>query len=176
MVSKKNIIRALVVLIALGTITSVVLWRYERQQQKAAAALAKKNKAKPRSKPVEEPAEDPPERKKEKPPKATALSPAAKDHLAEKAFISALRAAFLWRSSQPTGPETNRLLLEKLAAIPSADLPVERKDAWLSLLQAWKCLDDPAKAADPQIKAQGQRAADTLNVMLKAHGDTDITL
>lgn len=177
MVNRKFILRALVVLVVVSAIAATVIWRYERHQQKAAAALAKKSKGKIKAKPVEEPDDDPPATaKKEKPPKATALSTAAKEHLAEKAFISSLRAVFIWRSSQPQNSETSRVLLEKLSAITFADLPPERKTAWQSLLQAWKSLDDPAKATDPQVREQGQRAADTLNAMLKAHGDGDIVL
>lgn len=177
MVNRKFILRALVVLVVVSAIAATVIWRYERHQQKAAAALAKKSKGKIKAKPAKEPDDDPPDTpKKEKVPKATALSPAAREHLAEKAFISDLRAALIWRSSQPQNPETNRALLEKLTAIAFADLPPERKSAWQSLLQAWKSLEDPAKAADPMIKEQGQRAADTLNAMLRAHGEGDIVL
>ncbi|QIF03244.1 hypothetical protein G5S37_17510 [Roseimicrobium sp. ORNL1] len=155
-------------------VTATVMYRIERHKQKAAAEQARRSsssKAKhmPAEEVPDEPAPPPP-----KPPKVTVLGPAAKEHLAEKSFISSLRAAFLWRSSQPKSPETDRVFLEKLSAITVDDLPPERKSAWLSLLDAWKALGNPAKAEDPQIKEQGRRAAESLNLMFKAHGDLDL--
>jgi hypothetical protein len=174
MASKKLIRWALVLVFLSGAVVATVQYRMERNKQKAAAEQARrssKSKAKlPQAEePPDEPAPPPP-----KPPKVTVLGPAAKEHLAEKSFISALRAAIQWRSSQPKTPETDRALLEKLSAIAVDDLPSERKAAWRSLLDAWRSLDDPAKANDPQIKEQGRQAAETLNLMLKAHGDLDL--
>lgn len=176
MVSRKFIRWALVLLILSVVVAATVMYRIERHKQKAAAEQARRSsssKAKhmPVEEPPDEPAPPPP-----KPPKVTVLGPAAEEHLAEKSFISALRAAFLWRSSQPKSTDTDRAFLEKLSAIAVDDLPSERKSAWLSLLDAWRALGNPAKAEDPKIKEQGQRAAETLNLMLKAHGDLDLVL
>lgn len=174
MASKKLIRWALVLVFLSGAVVATVQYRMERNKQKAAAEQARrssKSKAKPpqTEEPPDEPAPPPP-----KPPKVTVLGPAAKHHLAEKSFISALRAALQWRSTQPKSPETDRVLLEKLSAIAVEDLPPERKAAWLSLLNAWRALGDPASAEDIRIQKQGQRAAETLNLMFKAHGDFDL--
>jgi hypothetical protein len=167
MVSKKSILWALVAIVAIAT---AFLWQHRRHQQNVAqSAHGKKHKSTPEAKPADK---TPPAPKKE--PKATVLSLATKENLAEKSFIAALRAIFIWRSTQPETPETSRVVLEKLSGVACDDLPPERKSAWQSLLQAWKSLADPAKATDPQIKAQSQRAAETLNAMFKAHGDGDI--
>ncbi len=188
MVSKKSILwtLALLVIVAIST-TAILQYREHRQERKkAAAALAqakkdkhKREKEKAKSDSDEEPADEPKPAPKAE-PKATVLSPAAKQHLAEQSFISDLRTVLLWRSTQPENPETSRVLLEKLSAIACEDLPPDRKSAWLSLLQDWKSLSDPTKAmaidTDPQLKAQTQQAAATLNAMFQAHGDGDIVL
>ena len=173
MVRSKFIRWALVLLILGGAVTVIVKYRIERNKLKAEAELARRSSnSKPKRIPVEEPPEEPAP-PPPKPPKVTVLGPAAKEHLAEKSFISSLRAALQWRSSQPQGPETDRVLMEKLTAIAVNDLPPERKSAWLSLLEAWRGLAN-AKAEDPQLKEQGQKAAETLNLMFKAHGDLDL--
>ena len=180
MVSRKSIRWALALLILAVAGTAIVMWRLDRREQKAAAALARKNSKnsssnKVKTPPPEEPSDEPKAPPPPKPPKATVLGTAAKEHLAEKAFITALRAACLWRTTQPASPETNQAFLEKLSVIPVDELPSERKAAWLSLLEAWQSIDQhSATAQDPQIKAQGRKAADTLNLMLKAHGDLDL--
>jgi hypothetical protein len=163
MVGKKKILWATVVVIAAG---GTAIWRHRRHQHDA----AKTTQVKTHKHDHEE--ESPPPPKKE--PKSTVLSPAAKEQLAEQAFIAALRSVFIWRSTQPDTPKTSKALLEKFAAIACEQIPQTSKAAWQSLLQSWQSLGDPAKAADPQLKAQGQRAADTLNAMLKAHGEGDI--
>lgn len=194
--SKKSFRWALALFIVLG-VTATVMWRLHRHEQKAAEALARKaskssSKAKSTTPPPEESADAPETPAPEKaPPKVTVLGPAAKEHLAEKAFITALRSAFLWRSSQPQpqSPEVIRGLLEKLSAIAVDDLPPERKSAWLTLLKAWGEMKEPGDGADadpnapkasapkmndPQIQDQARQAAETLNLMLKAHGDVDL--
>jgi hypothetical protein len=65
-------------------------------------------------------------------------------------------------------------MVEKLMAIPSDELPPERRAAWQSLLEAWRGLDDPAIGSDMEIRRKGQEAATVLNAMLKEHGDGDI--
>jgi hypothetical protein len=110
----------------------------------------------------------------EPPPKVTMLSVEARAHLAEKAFISGLRAAFLWLSGQPQTEKTHGEWLGKLIAIPSDDLPAERRQAWRSLLEAWRALADPASSRDPALLETGRQAAVVLNDMLKEHGDGDI--
>jgi hypothetical protein len=133
MLSKKRILWTLAVLALIGT-TLVV--RHERQQRKeVAAAKAKRDKARKAKQQVvveDEPDEKPAPPKKV--PKATVLSPSTKTHLAEQAFISALRGVFQWRSQQPATPETNSMLLAKLSAISCEDLSPEHKTAWQSLL------------------------------------------
>jgi len=175
MLSKKRILWTLVVLALIGT-TLVV--RQERQQRKAiAAAKAKRDKARRAKAKVvvdNEPDEKPAPPKKV--PKATVLSAESKNYLAEQAFISALRGVFQWRSQQPATPETSRVLLTKLSAIACDDLSPTHKAAWQSLLQSWNLSNDPSKASDPQLKAQSQQAADTLNALFKVHGDSDIVL
>ena len=174
MLRKKPVLWALTLLIILG-IGGGLIWRNQyRKQKAAAAALAKKAKADAKKAKPEEPPDDPPPPKPPKPPKSTVLSQTTREHLAEKAFIAAVRSVFTWRSTQAENPETNRALLEKLSVIACDDLPPERKAAWQSLLQAWNALADPAKASDTQLQAQGQQAADILNAMFKAHGDGDI--
>ena len=175
MLSKKRILWTLVVLALIGT-TLVV--RQERQQRKAiAAAKAKRDKVRMAKAKVvvdNEPDEKPAPPKKV--PKATVLSAESKNYLAEQAFISALRGVFQWRSQQPVTPETNSALLTKLSAIACDDLSPTHKAAWQSLLQSWKLSNDPSKAADPQLKAQGQQAAEAMNALFQAHGDGDIVL
>jgi len=175
MLSKKRILWTLVVLALIGT-TLVV--RQERQQRKAiAAAKAKRDKARRAKAKVvvdNEPDEKPAPPKKV--PKATVLSAESKNYLAEQAFISALRGVFQWRSQQPVTPETNSALLTKLSAIACDDLSPTHKAAWQSLLQSWKLSSDPSKAADPQLKAQGQQAVDAMNALFQAHGDGDLVL
>ncbi len=172
--SSKPVVWAAALLIIVG-ISVIAVWRYQRHQEKAAAALvAQARKAKKKEKePVTEEAErtPPPPAKKLK---VTALSQASREHLAEQTFISSVRELFIWRSQQSQSPDTNRLMLEKFAAITCEDLPWERKSAWHDLLEAWRALNDPVKAEDPQIKEQGQRAAAVLNAMFQAHGDGDI--
>jgi hypothetical protein len=175
MLSKKRILWTLVVLALIGT-TLVV--RQERQQRKAiAAAKAKRDKVRMAKAKVvvdNEPDEKPAPPKKV--PKATVLSAESKNYLAEQAFISALRGVFQWRCQQPVTPETNSALLTKLSAIACDDLSPTHKAAWQSLLQSWKLSNDPSKAADPQLKAQGQQAAEAMNALFQAHGDGDIVL
>lgn len=154
------------------TVTAIVRWRIERNEQKAAAIQARKSSSKAKKVAPEDPPKKP-ERPPPK-PKSTVLGTAAREHLAEKSFISELRATFQWRSSQPRSPETDKVLLEKLSAISIIDLPPERKSAWLSLLEAWRALQQPAGADNPQVNDKGRRAAETLNLMLKAHGDLDL--
>lgn len=180
MVSKKSILwLTVVVVVAVGT---TLVLRHQHQKRKAAelkAVIAAPEKKEEKSrKEKSEPEDEPPDKPEppEKVPKATVLSPAAKAHLAEQAFISALRTVLIWQGSQPANPQTSQVVLEKLSAIACDDLSPDLKSAWQSLLQAWRSLSDPAKVADPQLKAQGQQAADTLNTMLKAHGDGDIVL
>jgi hypothetical protein len=169
----------LVLVLAAG---GAAIWRHQlrKQAEGAAAKLARKLhkvEAKDKSEADEDGADKPDPAPPKKAPPATVLGPAAKEHLAEKAFISALRAVFQWRSTQPAqDSETNRKLLEKLSAIPYNDLPVERKTAWQSLLQVWQASGDPAKAADAQLQAKNRQAADMLNEMLRAHGDGDLAL
>lgn len=178
MLSKKLILWTLTLLV-IGAIGTAAILRYQHhrdQHKKSASAQAKKDKKeKVKSDPDKEPSDEPaPAPKMESTP--IVIGPAAREHLAEQSFISALREAFLWRSSQPENPETNRVLLEKLSAITCEDLPPDRKNAWQALLQVWKSLGNPARANDPELKAQGQRAAETLNAMFKTHGDGDIVL
>lgn len=175
--SKKWILRTLALLVIVG-ISTVAIVRHQHQQQKVASAQIKKDKKeKAKSDPDKDTADEPvPAAPAKMEPKATVLGPAAKGHLAEQAFISALREVFLWRSRQPVSPETNRVLLEKLSTITSEDLPPDQKSAWQSLLQSWKDSGDPAKAMDPQLKVKSERAAETLNAMFKVHGDGDIVL
>lgn len=174
MMSKKSISRTLALLVIVAISTTAVLRHQHHQKKEAAAAQAKKDKKKKvKSDPDKESSDEPAPAPKPV-PKVTVLSPTAKAHLAEKAFIAGLRDVFHWRSSQPENPETNQMLLEKLSAIPSEDLSPDSKSAWQSLLQVWK--SDSAKALDPEIKAQSQRASETLNAMFKAHGDGDIVL
>lgn len=176
MLSKKWILRTLALLVIAGIGTAAVL-RYRHQQREAASALvkkAKKDKKEQVKKSPDAEVTDEPAPAAKKVPKATVLSPAAKAHLAEKSFIAALRDVFLWRSSQPENPEMSRVLLEKLSTIACEDLPPDIRSAWQSLLQTWKV--DPGSAVDPQLKARGERAAETLNAMFKSHGDGDIVL
>lgn len=178
MKSKKSIYQTLTLLVIVVIATTVILrHQHQRdQQKKAASAQAKKNKKEKKQKVISDPDKEPSDEPAPAPkmePAPIVVGPAAREHLAEQSFISALREVFLWRSSQPDHPETNRVLLEKLSAIACEDLPPDRKNAWQSLLQVWKL--DPARETDPQLK-QGQRAAETLNAMFKAHGDGDIVL
>lgn len=165
MLSKKPLLWTLAVILILAA-GGIVVQQRQRQATPPAEAAGDK---KPQDSPGEK-AEDKPEQK----PKVTVLSAAAREHLAEKAFIAGLRAAFLWRSAQPAAEETRRAWLEKLAAIPSDDLSPERKRAWQTLLQAWQSLADPAQANDPTLKQQGRQAAEALNTMLREHGDGDL--
>ena len=175
MLSKKSILLTLVVLALIGT---TVVLRHEHLQRKAiAAAKAKRDKErKAKAKVVvdDEPDEKPAPPKKV--PKATVLSPTTKTYLAEQAFISALRGVLQWRSQQPSPPETQSALLDKLSALAFTDLSPEHQAAWQSLLQSWKLSNDPVKAADPQLKTQRQQATDVMNALFKAHGDSDIAL
>jgi hypothetical protein len=177
MVSKKSILWTLAFVVVAAAATAI--WQNQvRHQRKAAAADEARAKARKQksSAPEEDPVEKTPPPAPKKAPKATALSTVDKEHLAEKAFIAALREVFVWRNCQPGSVETNRALLEKLSAIACEDMPPERKSAWQSLLQARKAMDDPARVADPKLQAQSQQAAGILNAMLKAHGDGDIAL
>ena len=155
----------LVLLIAAGG--GVAYWKH----QQGKGAVAKIKRPKTHETPTKKAAPAPP--KKE--PKATVLSPAAKEHLAEREFITALRTVFIWHSHQPNNPETAKTLLAKLTELPSDGLPPSDKAAWQSLLESWQGLSDPGKPADPRLKDQGQKAADTLNAMLKAQGEGDLT-
>ncbi len=178
MVSRKSIRWALALLILAAAVTAIVMWRIAHNEQKAAAILARKSSkssSKIKAPPPEEPPDEPKAPPPPKAPKATVLGPAAKEHLAEKAFITALRAALQWRSTQPRTPETSRAFLEKLSAIAVDDLPAERKTAWLSLLEAWREIEQhPATVPDPKLQEQGRKAAEMLNLMLKDHGDMDL--
>ena len=166
MVSKKLILWTLTLGAVVAVATTAIWQNQVRHLRKAVAAaeakaLAKKKKSiEPDDESPDKPAPAP-----KKAAKVTVLSPAAREHLAEQAFISALRTVFLWRSSQPQNPETSRVLLEKLSGIACEDLPAERKRVWRELLAAWK-------ASAPQ----NEQAAETLNAMFKAHGDGDIML
>jgi len=145
-----------------------------REARAARAAEAKKQVQAAREEPAEEEEKSPPPPPK---PKVTELSTEGRAHLAEKAFVSGLRAAFLWRSGQAPSAQVSGEWLEKLAAIPSDDLPPEIRAAWQSLLEAWRALSsDPARANDPGTREKGQQAATVLNAMLKQHGDGDIQL
>ncbi len=179
MVKKKFILWALALLVLAGTVTSIVMYRLHRHEQKEAAALARKNSksSKDSNKAKRMPEEDAPEKPEPpppKPPKATVLGPATKEHLAEKTFISALRTAIQWRGTQPQTPEAHQALLQKLSAIPVDDLPPERRAAWHSLLETWQILAQPSHPTDPNLQEQGRKASETLNLMLKAHGDHDL--
>ncbi len=174
MISKKSISRtlALLVIVAIGA-TAIVL-RHQHQQKKIAVAQAKKDrKEKAKSDREKEPSDEPAPAPKPA-PKVTVLGPAAKAHLAEKAFIAALRDVFIWRSGQPENLGANQALLEKLSAITCEDLPPDCKSAWQSLLQVWK--SNLTGAMDPKLKSQSQQAAEILNAMFKTHGDGDIVL
>ncbi|CAN5830572.1 hypothetical protein BH11VER1_BH11VER1_04460 [soil metagenome] len=174
--SKKSIYRtlALLVIVAIGA-TAIVL-REQHLQKKIAVAQAKKDgKAKAKSDRDKESSDEPTPAPKPA-PKVTLLGPAAKAHLAEKAFIVSLRAVFFWRSSQPGNPATNQILMEKLSAITCEDISPNRRSAWQSLLQSWKSTGDSTQPTDPQLQAQIQQATETLNAMFKTHGDGDIVL
>ncbi len=167
MLSQKTLLWALAALLAAG---GMVVWQRQRQTTPLAQTTeVKKQEESPEGKAEDKPP-PPPE------PKATVLSTDAREHLAEKAFIAALRDAFLWHGAQPETEATRRAWLEKLAAIPSDELPPERKQAWQTLLQAWQSLADAEKAKDSQLRQQGRQAADVLNVMFKEHGDGDMAL
>lgn len=177
MVNKKSILWTLAFVVVAAATTAI--WQNQvRHQRRAAAADEARAKARKlkSSAPEEDPADKTPPPAPKKAPKVTALGTAGREYLAEKAFIAALRAAFVWRSSQPLSPDTNHALLEKLSAIPCEDMPPQRKSAWQTLLQARKAMDDPARASDPALQARSQQAASILNAMLVAHGDGDIAL
>lgn len=173
MLSKKSILRTLALLVIVA-ISVMAIVRHQHQRKEAAAAQVKKDKKKKLKSEADKESADEPAPAPKVEPVPIVVGQAAKEHLAEQAFIAALREVFLWRSSQPGNPEMSRVLLEKFSAIPCEGLPPDRKSAWQSLLQAWK--SDPARARDPQLKVEGERAAETLNAMFKTHGDGDIAL
>ncbi len=169
MLRKKSISGLLAVILLAG---GFVYTRHQWRKTVKTAPVESKNQDHAAVENREDEAEEKPAPEPE--PKATVLSTAAREHLTEKAFISALRAVFLWRGAQTASEDIRDEWLNKLAAIPSDGLPPERKAAWQSLLQAWQSLADPAQASDPALKQQGRQAADVINTMLQEHGDGDI--
>lgn len=174
MMSRKSIYRTLALIVIVAIATTAMILRQQHQQKKAAAALAKKDRKEKAKGDSDKESSDEPAPAPKPAPKVTVLGPAAKAHLAEKAFIAALRDVFDWRGRQPGNAETNRVLLEKLSAIACEDLSPDRKSAWQSLLQFWK--SESAGAMTPELKAGSEQATETLNAMFKAHGDGDIAL
>ncbi len=166
MTGKKTLLCSIVAALAIG---GGAIWQHKhRQRQAEKPAHTKSHKAHPKPEPVPQ---APP---KKLAPKATVLSQAAREDLAEEAFVAALRRVFLWRSTQPDGPLAAKGMLERFAAIPCDELAQDHKAAWQSLLAAWRSLGQNAIATDPRQSDEARRAALTLNAMLKARGDGDI--
>jgi hypothetical protein len=161
------------VVVAIGVVIGVTQWvRFNGRGagKGAGSANAKQGEAEKVDPAAKDEKSEPP-----KPlPKETVLGVAASGHLAEKAFISNLRAVLIGRRGQPEGKSGQGDWVKKLMAIPSDELPPERRAAWRSLMEAWRALEEPAIGRDPGIKRKGQEAAAVLNAMLKEHGDGDI--
>jgi hypothetical protein len=169
MLRKSIVAKLLAIAVVVGAFFLVrSIWRAQRGGgAKASQKQVKALKADPE---VDDEKSAPPEPRV----KETVLGVAARGHLAEKAFISRLRGVLILRHGQPEAEEGRGELVEKLMAIPSEELPSERRVAWRSLLEAWRALADPAIGRDPEIRRKGHEAAAVLNAMLKEHGDGDI--
>ena len=168
--SRQSIVaRLLAIVVVVGAFFGVrSVWRAQRGgREKTSQKQVKASKADPE---VDDEKSVPPEPRG----KETVLGDAARGHLAEKAFISRLRSVLILRGGQTEAEKGRGEMVEKLMAIPSDELPPERRAAWQSLLEAWRGLDDPAIGSDLEIRRKGQEAATVLNAMLKEHGDGDI--
>jgi hypothetical protein len=168
--SRKSIVaRVLAIVVVVGAFLWVrSIWRAQRGG--GAKASQKQVKALKADLEVDDEKSAPPEPRV----KETVLGVAARGHLAEKAFISRLRGVLILRQGRTEAEKGRGELVEKLMAIPSDELPPERRAAWKSLLEAWRALADPAIGSDPEFRKKGQESAAVLNAMLKVHGDGDI--
>jgi hypothetical protein len=169
MLRQSIVAKLLAIVVVVGVIFGVrSIWRAQRGgREKTSQKQVKASKADPE---VDDEKSAPPEPRV----KETVLGDAARGYLAEKAFISRLRDVLILRHDPSEAEKGRGELVEKLRAIPSDELPPERRAAWRSLLEAWRALADPAIGSDPEIRKKGQEAAAVLNAMLKVHGDGDI--
>lgn len=168
--SRQSIVaKLLAIVVVVGVIFGVrSIWRAQRGgREKTSQKQVKASKADPE---VDVEKSAPPEPRV----KETVLGDAARGYLAEKAFISRLRSVLNLRHGQSEAEKGRGEMVEEFMAIPSDELPPERRAAWQSLLEAWRALTDPAIESDPEMRRKGQEAATVLNAMLKEHGDGDI--